>query len=74
MIAEEVVDCAQGHVVSICKRAVPGWYEFTRVEKPLVKVPQFREELSVDPVELLCERAAEVSNILMYGPFMSVLR
>ena len=74
MISKKVVDCAQGHVVSICKCALPGWYEFTRVEKPLVKVPQVREELAGDHVELLCERAAEVSNILMYGPFVAVLR
>ena len=52
---------------------MPRWYEFTRVEKPLVKVPQVREELMVDHVELLCKRAAEVSNILMYGPFVAVL-
>ena len=53
---------------------MPRWYEFTRVEKPLVKVPQVREELAGDHVELLRERAAEVSNILMYDPFMAVLR
>ena len=69
MISKEVVDCAQGHVEGVCKRALSRWDE-----KPLVKVPQVREKLSVDPVVLLCERAAEVSNILMYGPFMAVLR
>ena len=68
------MDYAQGHVVSICKRALSGGDELTRVEKPLVKVPQVREELSVDLVELLCERATEVSNILMFGPFVAVLR
>ena len=65
MIAKKVVDCAQGHVVGVCKRALSGGDELTRVEKPLVKVPQVREELAGDHVELLCERAAEVSNILM---------
>ena len=40
----------------------------------MVEVPQVREKLSVDFVELLGERAAEVSNLLMNGPFMAVLR
>ena len=60
-------------MVGVCKRALSGGDELTRVEKPLVEVPQVREELSVDCVELLGERAAEVSNILMNGPFMAVL-
>ena len=68
------MDCTQGHVVGVCKRALSRWDELTRVEKPLVEVPQVREELSVDFVELLGERTAEVSNILMNGPFMAVLR
>ena len=51
-----------------------GRDELTRVEKPLVEVPQVREELSVNFVELLGERAAKVSNVLMNSPFMAVLR
>ena len=67
------MDRAQGHVVCVGKSALARWDELTRVEKPLVEVPQIREELSVDSIELLCEGAAEVSNILMYCPFVAVL-
>ena len=74
MIAKKMVDCAQDHVVGVSKRAVSGGDELTGVEKPLVEVSQVREELSVDCVELLGERAAEVSNILMDGSFMAVWR
>ena len=74
MIAKKVVDCAQGHVVGVSKRAVSGGDELTGVEKPLTEVPQVREELTVDCVELLGERAAEVSDILMNGLFMAVWR
>ena len=74
MISKEVVDFAQGHVVGICKCALPRRDELTRVEKPLVEVTQVREKLAGDHVKLLCERATEVSNILMYSPFVAVLR
>ena len=68
------MDCAQCHVVCVGKCALARWDELTRVEEQLIEFPQVREELSVDSVELLCEGPAEVSDILMYCPFMAVLR
>ena len=35
-VPKEIVYGAQGHVVDICKGALPGEYEFARVEEALV--------------------------------------
>ena len=39
----------------------------------MIEVPEVREKLAISCVKLLGERAAEVSYVLVNGPFMTVI-
>ena len=52
-VAEEIVDCTQGHAVCVNEGALFVWLAFAWVQESLICVPQVREELPEFLVDLL---------------------